>query len=218
MTLDFNVDAGEGGPHDAALIALADSVNIACGGHAGSPDLMRQTLELAEGKNVGAHPGYEDRENFGRHPLDLAPGKLSTSVAHQIEALAQLSSLHHVKPHGALYHQAQGNEALAQAILDGISKVLPITKIFTLPGGSLAQLAAEAGHEVVGEGFLDRGYLPNGQLIPRGQPGDLITNPAQALLQARGLIARSDIKTLCVHSDSPEALKLLQTIRREFKR
>lgn len=221
MIIDFNVDVGEGGPHDAPLIALADSVNIACGGHAGSPELMKETIAFAAGKNIGAHPGYEDRKNFGRLPLSttlaLSPKEIATSVARQIEALAKLTSLHHVKPHGALYNQAQQDEVVAKAILDGILQVLPTTKIFTLPDGALAKLARETGHKVIGEGFLDRGYQASGQLIPRGQPGALITDPDKALAQAKELAAREDIQTLCVHADSSEALALLQTVRREIQ-
>ena len=212
MIIDLNVDAGEGGLLDAELIALADSVNIACGGHAGDLDSMRRTIDLSQGKNIGAHPGYDDRENFGRLPLDLPPQEISAAVARQVEALAALTPLHHVKPHGALYNQAQQNEAIAQAIITGISTILPQTKIFTLPGGALSRAAEVAGHQVIGEGFIDRGYQSNGQLIPRGQPGDLITDPTEALAQAKTLTMRNDIGTLCVHSDSPEALELLKAI------
>ncbi|MEN8693459.1 MAG: LamB/YcsF family protein [Akkermansiaceae bacterium] len=212
MTITLNVDAGEGGLLDASLIALADSVNIACGGHAGDLDSMQRTITLAEGKHIGAHPSYEDRENFGRHPLTLPPEEISSTVARQVGTLAQLTPLQHVKPHGALYNQAQQDEAIAEAIITGISTILPSTKIFTLPGGALARAAAAAGHQVIGEGFIDRGYQANGQLIPRGQPGGLITDPIEALAQAKTLAARDDIDTLCIHSDSPKALELLKAI------
>lgn len=211
--IDLNVDLGEGGANDAELIRLATSVNIACGGHAGDLETMRRTVELAQGKKIGAHPGYEDRENFGRHPLELSPEEISKLVAQQIKALRQFTEIHHVKPHGALYNQAQTDPAIAQAIIEGASNVLPQTIIFTLPDGELSKAACISGHHVWGEGFIDRGYQSNGQLIPRGQPGDLITDSAEALAQAKQLSERNDIQTLCVHGDLAEALEFLQMVR-----
>lgn len=216
MNIDLNVDLGEGGSNDAELIRLATSVNIACGSHAGDLKTMRHTVELAQGKNIGAHPGYEDRENFGRLPLDLSPREISESVALQIEALAELTEIHHIKPHGALYNQAQGEPIIAKAIIKGISKVLPQTIIYTLPNGELTKAALSAGHQVWGEGFIDRGYQENGQLIPRGQPGDLITDSAETLVQAMRLTTQDEIQTLCVHGDSKKALVMLEIVTAYF--
>lgn len=212
MNIDLNVDLGEGGAHDEELIRLAISVNIACGGHAGDLETMKRTVALAQGKNIGAHPGYEDRENFGRRILELPPQTVTDFVAHQIEALAEFTPLHHVKPHGALYNQAQKDPVIAQAIIEGVSKVLPQTILFTLPNGELSKAAIKLGHTVHGEGFIDRGYQENGQLIPRGQAGALITDLTEALEQARQLATRNDIQTLCVHGDSKAALALLKAV------
>lgn len=216
MNIDLNVDLGEGGAHDAELIRLATSVNIACGGHAGDLETMRHTVELAQGKSIGAHPGYEDRENFGRLPLDLSPEEITESVARQIRALAALTPLHHVKPHGALYNQAQTDPVIAQAIIEGVLRVLPQTIVYTLPHGELSKAAHAADQLVHGEGFIDRGYQPNGQLIPRDQIDALITDPAQALAQTKCLAAREDIQTLCVHGDSKGALEILRMAREGF--
>ncbi|MDB4142279.1 LamB/YcsF family protein [bacterium] len=214
MTIDLNVDLGEGGANDETLTALASSVNIACGGHAGDDETMVRAVELAllHGSAIGAHPSYDDPENFGRRALDLPLDEVTASVARQVAALAQHADLHHVKPHGALYNQAQNDPDLAHAIIVGISQILPSTLIYTLPQGALAQAALNAGHRVAGEGFIDRGYQSNGQLIPRSEPGALLDGEA-AIAQARRLAQRSDIATLCVHSDSPEALHLLKKVR-----
>ncbi len=211
MTIDLNVDLGEGGEHDEALTALASSVNIACGGHAGDENSITRAVTLAKkyGAAIGAHPSYDDPENFGRRALDLPLAEVTDSVSRQIEALAKHADIHHVKPHGALYNQAQSDPALAGAIIAGITRFLPSTLIYTLPKGALADAATEAGHRVAGEGFIDRGYQPNGQLIPRSEPGALLNGEA-AITQALQLAERSDIATLCVHGDSPDALALLK--------
>lgn len=210
--IELNVDAGEGGKNDAELIRLTDAVNIACGGHAGDLETMKQTIKLAKGKKIGAHPGYPDRENFGRSPLALSAEEIASFVASQIEVLTSLTPLNHVKPHGALYNQAQADEAIAGAILEGVSRVLSTTTIYTLPQGILARLAKEAGYKVVGEGFMDRGYQANGQLIPRGEAGAIIIDPEEAVVQAQWLSREGRIGTLCVHGDSPIALSCLQKV------
>jgi len=169
-------------------------------------------LALQHGSAIGAHPSFPDRANFGRRALELPLLEITRSVVSQIEALARLADLHHVKPHGALYNEAQREEDLAEAIVEGVSRVLPTTIIYTLPGGALARAAREAGHEVAGEGFIDRGYQENGELVPRSDPGALLAGQ-DALEQALRLAARGDIATLCVHGDSPEALSLLREVR-----
>jgi UPF0271 protein len=215
MMIDLNVDLGEGGAHDAELTALASSVNIACGGHAGDEKSMLRAVGLARasGTAIGAHPSYEDREEFGRRHLDLTWEEIRDSVAWQVEALARISPLHHVKPHGALYNQAQVDEEIARAVVEGISRVLPETLIYTLPGGELARVALEKGHRVVGEGFIDRGYQEDGRLIPRGEKGALIEDLRDAVEQAMRLAEREEIETLCVHGDGLRAVEILTKLR-----
>jgi UPF0271 protein len=215
MMIDLNVDLGEGGAHDAELTALASSVNIACGGHAGDEKSMLRAVGLARasGTAIGAHPSYEDREEFGRRHLDLTWEEIADSVAWQVEALARISPLHHVKPHGALYNQAQGDEEIARAVVEGISRVLPETLIYTLPGGELARVALEKGHRVWGEGFIDRGYQEDGRLIPRGEKGALIEDVEEAVAQAMRLAEREEIETLCVHGDGLRAVEILTKLR-----
>ena len=215
MMIDLNVDLGEGGAHDAELIALASSVNIACGGHAGDVESMRRAVERARalGAAIGAHPSYEDREGFGRRPLELPTDEIADSIAWQVEALARISPLHHMKPHGALYNRAQVDEEVARAVVEGISRVLPETLIYTLPGGALAWVALEKGHRVWGEGFIDRGYGEDGKLIPRGEEGAVIEDLELAVKQAVRLAEREEIETLCVHGDGAKGVEILTRLR-----
>lgn len=216
MTIDLNVDLGEGGAFDHELTALASSVNIACGGHAGNIESMKIAADAAIQHQVaiGAHPSFPDREHFGRRELDLPLSQVSDFVAEQIENLATITRIHHIKPHGALYNQAQREPELAAAILKGINQVLPKTLIYTLPEGCLAEAARSEGHLVIGEGFLDRAYLPNGQLKPRSQRNAVLEDPAEVLAQTLKLAQSQQHQTLCLHSDSKDALTRLTSIRK----
>lgn len=231
-TIDLNADVGEGGSRDAVLIALASSANIACGGHAGDESTMRQAIAaaLAHGVAIGAHPGYEDRENFGRLALDLPLAEVADLVSRQVERLAKLAAaagagVHHVKPHGALYNQADQNPALAAAVAEGVNRVLPGCRFFVPSGGALAEAGRSAGLPIRLEGFADRRYLPNGNLVPRGEPGAVIETPAEAVSQALEIASRQRVRTiagsliplpadtLCIHGDGPHAVDLLKAVR-----
>jgi UPF0271 protein len=234
--IDLNADLGEGGSHDAELIALASSANIACGGHAGDETTMREAIEacLANSVAIGAHPGYEDPANFGRRELDLAAAAVEDLVSRQVERLAKLAALagaeiHHVKPHGALYNQADRNPELATAIATGVERVLPGCGFYVPPSGALAAAGRAAGLAVRAEGFADRRYRDNGSLVPRGEEGavidDIESAVEQALEIASGQRVRTisntvislPVKTLCVHSDGPEAVELLRAVRRALE-
>ena len=193
--IDLNADLGEGGSEDELLLGLVSSCNIACGGHAGSDEIMRRTLAhaLAAGVAIGAHPGYEDRENFGRRELQMTPQAVTELVVRQVGKLAALAqetgaSLDHVKPHGALYHQANRDLSLAAA-------------------------ARAAGVIVRAEGFADRRYQNDGSLQPRSQPGAVIEDPAEAVAQALALAGSGRFETLCVHGDGAHAATLLRAVR-----
>lgn len=220
--IDLNVDLGEGGADDALLLALATSANIACGAHAGSADLMRRTIEmaLAAGVAAGAHPGYEDRENFGRLEMALPPGKVTDSVAWQVEAfaLAAGDQFHHVKPHGALYNQSNRNRALADAVIAGVGKISPGITIYAPPEGALALAARAAGMPVMAEGFADRRYRADGSLVPRSEPGAVIHEVEEAVAQALVLAGSGRFDTLCVHGDCRHAAELLQAIRTAWEK
>lgn len=231
-TIDLNADLGEGGSHDAELMALASSVNIACGGHAGDEETMEDAVEqaLAAGVSIGAHPGYEDRQHSGRRPMDLEPAAVADLVSRQVGRLAEIAAgIHHVKPHGALYHQADRDPALAAAVVEGVKRIVPDCVLYVPPGGALAAAGEAAGLAVWTEGFVDRRYQENGALVPRGEPGAVIEDVDEAVGQALRIACEQRVKTvagtwiplpartLCVHGDSPRAVVLLDAVRRALE-
>ena len=231
-SIDLNVDLGEGGKEDAALIALASSANIACGGHAGDESTMRAAIQAAlnAGVAIGAHPGYEDPLNFGRRALELPLPEVAAMVARQVFRLMQIAAsmgavIQHVKPHGALYLQSNRDSNLAEAVAAGVQNYLPEAAFSVPPGGELAKAGEAAGLHIVPEGFVDRRYGETGELIPRSEPGALIENLATAIDQAKNIALHQRIlsasgrpiplaaATLCVHGDGSHAAETLQNVR-----
>ena len=229
-TIDLNCDLGEGFGHDAELIALVSSVNVACGAHAGDDETMRTAIRLAAaaGVGIGAHPGYEDPANFGRVATLLPPGAVRDLVLRQVERLlsithAEHATVRHVKPHGALYHAAASDAAIADAVLDGI--IDPSLAVVGPPAGRLLDAALQRGRLYVREGFIDRRYKPDGTLVPRGRPDAVVGDPDDAARQAVSLAVDGrvivggdswidlDAQTLCVHGDGPSALPVLRAAR-----
>lgn len=228
-TLDLNVDLGEGSPHEAQLMSLASSVNIACGGHTGDEDSLRNSLMLAKQNDVsiGAHPAYPDTQYFGRRVLDISSRSLTQSLVAQIAqcmAMAQEIGVQidYVKPHGALYNHATQDTKHAQAIINALQEC-GLDTLYVLAGEhELSRLANQAGIKTIPEGFADRGYTPQGTLITRGQQGDLLSVNAavsQAISLSKGWVETASgriplmIRTLCVHGDGKEALELLSQVR-----
>ncbi|WP_426749570.1 LamB/YcsF family protein [Myxococcus sp. Y35] len=217
----LNIDLGELPGEDAQLYALAHIANIACGGHAGDDASMRHALELCErhGARAGAHPSYEDREGFGRRALDVAPEQLRAQVAGQCARLATLAAERHLpvqyaKPHGALYHAANAAPALARAVVDGVVAALGPGVTLIGPGtGALHEAARAAGLAYAREGFADRGTRPDGSLIPRGQPGAVLTDHALARANTVRLATGGGVDTVCVHGDTPGAVELAREVR-----
>ena len=235
-SIDLNADLGEGGLHDAELIALASSVNIACGGHAGDEETMRRSLQTARDHGVaaGAHPGYEDRENFGRRPLTLPADETANLLEKQLRRFVRIAdavgvAIHHVKPHGALYLQACRDEELAAIIARSTARLLPGCGFYCPPDSALAHAAASQGLRVLAEGFADRRYLEDGRLTPRSDPRAVIDDSTEAVAQALGLATRGEVatvsgrviglpvRTLCVHGDGEGAVALLAAIRRALE-
>ncbi len=230
-SIDLNCDLGEGGRHDAELMALITSANIACGGHAGDEATMRSTVELAlrHGVAIGAHPGFADREHFGRRDLPLGPAELGALVAGQIAALAALAPLRHVKPHGALYHRAERDPLAAEAVAQAVRAAGAHLILFGLAGGRLVAAGRALGLRVAGEAFADRAYRTDGSLVPRGEPGAVLADPAQAAAQglelarfgqARSIDGRKvpvSAQTLCLHGDGPEAAAAARELRRALE-
>ena len=210
--VDINADVGEGFPDDEALFGLVTSANVACGFHAGSRETMRAACRsaAARGVAIGAHPSYCDRDGFGRRPLDVPPRVVRDEVAEQVGALAEAAavegaSVRYVKPHGALYHRAAVDPGTAAAILEAAAG-LPV---LALPG---SELLRQAGARGIAEGYADRAYLPDGRLVPRGEPGAVL-DAEGAAGQAVRLAREGRTASLCVHGDSPGAAALAAAVR-----
>ncbi len=238
MQIDLNGDVGESFGayeigHDAALIPILTSANIACGFHAGDPGVMRATVALARehGTAVGAHPGFPDLVGFGRREMNATPREVEDLVAYQIGALAAIAAaqgvrLAHVKPHGALYNMAARDLDLADAIARAIAAVDPSLALFGLPGSHSLEAAQRHKVRAVSEAFADRAYRRDGSLVPRNEPGAVIDNEqivvtrAVAIARERMVIAADgtrvplDVQTICVHGDTPGAAVLASRIRK----
>jgi UPF0271 protein len=217
MAIDLNCDLGEGGPFDAELMPLITSANVACGFHAGDPSTARAALAAAArlGVQVGAHPGFPDREGFGRRELARPEAQVFDECAYQIGALAGLAravglALRYVKPHGALYNLACRDDAYARPVV-AAAELFGLA-LMGLPDSRLQALCA-GRVPFVAEGFADRRYLPDGSLVPRGRPGAFVEDPAEAVRQAQRLLRDQDVRTLCVHGDNPQALAFVRALR-----
>lgn len=224
MRIDLNCDLGEGAPNDAELMPLITSANIACGAHAGDVETMRRTLELARAHNVaaGAHPGYRDRENFGRRELSLAPAEVFQLVREQIRELQKVAAglsmeLTHVKPHGALYNQAARDASLAEVVAAAVYEIDRRLILFGLAGSALIAAAQARGLTAASEIFADRRYQRDGSLTPRSSPDGLITEPAEACAQVLSLVRKGRADTVCLHGDSPGAVTFARELRRALQ-
>lgn len=216
-TIDLNADLGEGFPWDEALLARVSSASICCGAHAGDDQSMRRAIAIARTREVtvGAHPGYVDREHFGRKEQDVHAGILRDQILTQVERMGLLAIEEGViprfiKPHGALYNQAQVDHNVATAVVSA-AQVLRLPLVGQA-GTLLETLAQEAGVRLVREGFLDRRYGPEGRLVPREQPGALIDSPAEILGQLGRLLEEQQVETLCLHGDRQGAVELADLV------
>ena len=215
--IDLNCDLGEGCSYDAELMPLITSANVACGFHAGDPATARAALGAAKwyGVRAGAHPGFPDRESFGRRELSRTEDQVFEDCVYQVGALAGLAraaglELGHVKPHGALYNMACRDDAYARPVVAACAVFgLPV---MGLPDSRLQALAAgRVGF--VAEGFADRRYRPDGSLVPRAQPDAFVEDPDEAVRQAERLIGEKGVRTLCVHGDNPRAVAFVRALR-----
>lgn len=240
MRIDLNSDLGEGyGPwamgDDAAMLGLVTSANIACGGHASDPETMYQTLRLAaqNGVIVGAHPGYNDPLGFGRRVIPMAPAEVGRMVAAQIGSLQAMAALAgtrvaYVKPHGALANLAADDRAVAGAIAAAVKAISPDLALLAISGTELEHAARSAGIPVFSEIFADRGYLSNGRLVLRSQPGAMIHDPAAATARLLSFLESGLMpvvggdpiplaaQSICVHGDSPGAVEMARHIRSQL--
>jgi UPF0271 protein len=222
MNIDLNCDMGEldDAAHEAALMAYITSANIACGGHAGDANTMERTARLAleRGIRIGAHPGYPDRENFGRLEIAMSPEDIADTVYSQIVRLDEIvrdlgGAIVHVKPHGALYNVAVRNAEVARAIALGVARWNPLTTLYGLAGSPMLDVWRTMGITVAGEAFADRRYEPDGTLRSRKFPDALITSPHEAAAQALRFARQGLAETICVHGDTPGAVDILKACR-----
>ncbi|APR85234.1 Lactam utilization protein LamB [Minicystis rosea] len=223
-SIDLNVDLGELPAEPAELFSLATTANIACGGHAGDEASMERSISraIAQGTRIAAHPSYPDRAGFGRKTMSLAPAAIEHAVEAQCRALADVArrlgaTVTRVKPHGALYHDAGKDAAIAAAVIDGALRGLGIAAAeATIVGAPTSFLHTEAerrGAAYAREGFADRGYRADGSLVPRSEPGALLTDPEAAAQQALTLARSGTIETLCVHGDTEDAVSIATRVR-----
>lgn len=237
MQIDLNADVGEGLPDvEASLMPLITSANIACGLHAGDAHVMARTVALAvhHGVAVGAHPGFDDRESFGRRARNVESHEVIELMLYQLGALAAIASqagasLQHVKPHGALYNQAESDESLALAIINAIRIFDSRLRLVGRAGSAMQAAAAEMDQPFVAEAFVDRRYRHDGSLLPRTEAGAVIDDPEQVAAQVRRLVTAGEVlagdgsrvpvtfQSLCIHGDTPGAPALASRVRQELE-
>jgi UPF0271 protein len=235
--LDLNSDLGEGYGRwtlgdDAAMLEIVTSANVACGFHAGDPATIDRTVRTAveRGVAVGAQVSYPDLVGFGRREIDVPPGDLTADVLYQLGALeafarAAGSRVRYVKPHGALYNRIVRDPVQAAAVAEAIRRYDPGLPLLTLPGSAAAAAAAEAGIEAVGEGFADRAYTGDGRLVSRREAGAVLDDPGRVAARAARMATEGrvgtvdggevavEVRSLCVHGDTPGAVELARAVR-----
>lgn len=235
--VDLNSDLGEGFGawslgDDLALLDVVTSANVACGFHAGDPRTMERTVAAAaeRGVVIGAQVSYPDLVGFGRRQMEVAPADLSADVLYQLgalEAFARVAGtvVRYVKPHGALYNRTVVDPVQAGAVAAAIRLYDPSLPVLTLPGSALARAAQAAGVPVVAEGFADRAYTAEGQLVPRAEPGAVVDDEGEVVRRAVRMVVDGRVEahaggevelrvaSLCVHGDTPGAARLAQAVR-----
>jgi UPF0271 protein len=229
--IDLNCDLGEGAGHDAELMPLISSANIACGAHAGDDATMRATVELAlkHGVMIGAHPAFPDRENFGRRELTANADEIRGWVLAQTQRLLAIAGdfgarLRHVKPHGALYNLAARDAGVARAVAEAVYEADPRLLLVGLAGSRLIEAGAECGLSTMNEVFADRTYQADGSLTPRSRLDALISDEATAVAQVLRMVREGKVTatggseveikadTLCLHGDGPQAVAFARAV------
>lgn len=238
--IDLNCDLGEiegisGELLDAQMMTYVSSINVACGSHAGDRDRIRKVVQTALSQNIaiGAHPGYADRTNFGRVVVPMSSHEVFELVLDQIKFVTQIvesvgGRIHHVKPHGALYNLAAISPETAQAIALAVRAFDPRLQLMGLSRSCLTDAANAVGLQPLHEIFADRNYLADGSLVPRSQPNAVLHDATQIAARAVSMIESGEVfsidgtrldlqlDTLCIHSDTPNAVAIAAGIRRIF--
>ncbi len=239
--IDLNSDLGESFGNytlgmDERILELISSANIACGFHAGDPDVMHRTVQLALKNNValGAHPGFPDLVGFGRRTMGVSPQEVYTMMVYQIGALngfikAEGGKMQHVKPHGALYNMAAKDKKLAEAIAESLYKVDPELVLFGLAGSEMIHAAKRIGIRAIEEVFADRTYQKDGTLTPRSQANSMITDDEKTMAQVLQMVQEKRVTsvdggeiplqadTICVHGDGEHALNFAKQIKEKLE-
>lgn len=237
LRIDLNADIGEfssirDAANDERLLRCITSGNIACGFHAGGPDVMRHTVRMAAraGVSIGAHPSFRDVEGFGRREIQLEPEAITDLVVQQVAALAAIAmaegaGLRHVKPHGALYHMSARRADIAEAIASAVAALDAALVIVGLPDSELLAAASRHGLSAAAEVFADRSYERDGGLTPRHVAGAVLTDQYQAVERALRMVREGTLiardgstlslkaDTICVHGDTPGAPDLAAALR-----
>lgn len=233
--IDLNCDLGEGALFDDEIIPLITSANIACGFHAGDAVLMNKTIELCKINSVsaGAHPGYPDRENFGRTNIDATPQQVYNYTLYQLGAIHAMAKangieINHIKPHGAMYNMAAKDISLANAVVDAVADFNPQLILLALSGSKMIEAAKEKGIKYACEVFADRAYELDGSLRQRGLEGAMIEDEAEAISRVIKMVKKGTVTaytgeeieieahSVCVHGDGPKALEFVKALNHAF--
>ena len=228
--IDLNADVGEGAEWDDVLVSLVTSVNIACGAHAGDESTMARTMKLAQGNglNIGAHPGFADREHMGRRDQDLSSAEIIELVSRQLTTLSRHGSFRYVKPHGALYTMAARDREVAEAIADAVTQFDGTLALMGLAGSELIAAGISRGLHVVPEAFADRRYDGAGQLVSRSRADAMIESADEAVAQVVSIALQREIllsdktrvavdaESVCLHGDNERAIAFARRLRSEL--
>jgi UPF0271 protein len=231
MSIDLNCDMGEGIGNDEDLMPFISSANIACGFHAGNGETIRHTIDLAKqfGVHIGAHPSFRDRENFGRKEIRMVPEKLYALIIEQLIKLDLIAkergvSIHHVKPHGALYNMASRDAAMAKIIAQAVSDFDERMILYGLSGSALVREAQALGLTTWSEVFADRTYQDDGSLTPRSHDNALIEDEEKCIQQVQQIIQEGRVttvtgnqiplvaQTICIHGDGKHAVRFAKRL------
>lgn len=234
--LDLNADLGEGMPHDAALLDIVSSASIACGGHAGDETTMRLALRAAKARGVavGAHPGFADREHFGRRRLFLPPEQLDEQVRSQVRMLVEFAEeegvpVRYLKLHGALANMAAEEPAVAALCFASVTGLVPGLAVLAIDDSAQVEVAETLGYPVVREAYADRAYQPNGLLVPRSESGAVLHDAgaiaeravrlarAGELVAIDGSVIQTRATSLCIHGDTEEAVAIARAVRQALQ-
>lgn len=231
MQIDINCDMGEGLPNDELLMPYISSANIACGYHAGNESVMQKTVELALRYKVavGAHPGFNDKPNFGRAEMHLPLDEITALITEQVLLLQMIAerngtTLSHVKPHGALYNMSAKDPSVASAIASAVYVINPKLVLFGLSGSYSISEAKKIGLGTASEVFSDRTYQDDGSLTPRAQPHAMLQTTGAVLQQVQQMVQYQNVtslsgktvpieaQTICIHGDGEHAVDFAKAI------